>query len=171
MKRIIYLLLPLLGVSCDAVDDIFNIGTAEYGSPHVKFELKANVVDEQGNPIQGIEVRIGREGDDEWFERFDNNTGISDYLGNIDARGSLVFHNPKKSQAQFIDFDGELNGGEFETKYVDMSDLAELVEEGDGNWYNGGYRANVGQVVMHLSETQPDDENTESDENTETGNN
>ena len=171
MKRIIYLLLPLLGVSCDAVDDIFNIGTAEYGSPHVKFELKANVVDEQGNPIQGIEVRIGREGDDERFVRFDNETGISDYLGNIDASGRMPFLNPETSRAQFIDFDGELNGGEFETKYVDMSELVEHIEDGDGNWCNGGYRANVGQVVMHLSETQPDDENTESDENTEEGNN
>lgn len=171
MKRIIYLLLSLLGVSCDAVDDILNIGALEYGTPHVKFELKANVVDEQGNPIQGIEVRIGREGDDKRFERFDNETGISDYLGNIDASGRMPFLNPETSRAQFIDFDGELNGGEFETKYVDMSDLAELVEEGDGNWYNGGYRANVGQVVMHLSETQPDDENTESGENSEEGNN
>lgn len=171
MKRIIYLLLSLLGVSCDAVDDILNIGALEYGTPHVKFELKANVVDEQGNPIQGIEVRVGREGDDERFERFDDETGISDYLGNIDAKGRMFSLNPKKSRAQFVDFDGELNGGEFETKYVDMSELVEHIEDGDGNWCNGGYRANVGQVVMHLSDTQPDDENTESGENSEEGNN
>ena len=53
--------------SCD------HFGMVEYGCPTVNFSLKARVVDEAGNPIQGIEVRTEDGG------RFEYNTGFSDY--------------------------------------------------------------------------------------------
>ena len=149
MKRLLYILLGLLGLtSCD------HFGMAEYGCPNVSFSLKARVVDEAGNPIQGIEVRT------EEGARFEYNTGFSDYEGNIDAYGGY-FWPGAQNQMQFIDVDGEANGGEFETLTVKIENLIQT-EEGDGNWYNGAYTADMGTVTMKLKEKS--EENTDTPE-------
>lgn len=149
MKRLLYILLGLLGLtSCD------HFGMAEYGCPNVSFSLKARVVDEAGNPIQGIEVRT------EEGARFEYNTGFSDYEGNIDAYGGF-WPGVLNQKMQFIDVDGEANGGEFETLTVKIENLIQT-EEGDGNWYNGAYTADMGTVTMKLKEKS--EENTDTPE-------
>ncbi|MBR5206241.1 MAG: radical SAM-associated putative lipoprotein [Alistipes sp.] len=155
MKRLIYILFALLGFGFTSCEEI---GKAEYGVPHVSFKLKARVVDEAGKPIQGIEVRTE---DDEPFEY---NTGISDYKGNIDAYGGF-WPGAERGQVQFIDIDGEANGGEYETQLVKLTNV-EQIGAGDGNWHEGSYRVDVGTVVMKLKEVT-DEENTESEENSE----
>ena len=149
MKRLIYILLGLLGLtSCEHF-----IGVAEYGCPNVSFSLKARVVDEAGNPIQGIEVRT-EDGD-----HFEYKTGISDYQGYIDARGSF-WPGTQHGKVQFIDIDGEANGGEFETLTVQIKNASQT-QEGSGNWYEGAYAADLGTVTMKLkekSEETPDEE-------------
>ena len=127
-------------------------GAAEYGCPNVSFSLKARVVDEAGNPIQGIEVRA-EDGD-----RFEYNTGFSDYQGYIDAYGGF-WPGTERGKVQFIDIDGEANGGEFETLTVDVENATQT-EDGSGNWYDGAYTADMGTVTMKLKE--------KSEENTET---
>ena len=148
MKRLIYILLGLLGLtSCEHF-----IGAAEYGCPNVGFSLKARVVDEAGVPIQGIEVRTD-EG-----ANFEYNTGFSDYQGYIDARGSF-WPGTQHGKVQFIDIDGEANGGEFETLTVDIKNATQI-EEGSGGWYEGAYAADLGTVTMKLkeqSEETPDE--------------
>ena len=140
MKRLIYILLGLLGLtSCEHF-----IGAAEYGCPNVSFSLKARVVDEAGSPIQGIEVRTE---DDRQFEY---HTGFSDYQGYIDARGSF-WPGTERGKVQFIDIDGEANGGEFETLTVDIENATQT-EEGIGHWYEGAYTADLGTVIMKLKE-------------------
>ena len=134
--------------SCD------HFGMVEYGCPTVSFSLKARVVDEAGNPIQGIEVRTEDGG------RFEYNTGFSDYEGNIDAYGGY-FWPGAQNQMQFIDVDGEANGGEFETLTVKIENLIQT-EEGDGNWYEGAYTADMGTVTMKLKEKS--EENTDTPE-------
>lgn len=149
MKRLLYILLGLLGLtSCEHF-----FGAAEYGVPHVNFSLKARVVDEAGNPIQGIEVRTEEGG------RFEYNTGFSDYEGYIDASGGYFWPGAQNQKMQFIDIDGEANGGEFETLTVKIDNLIQT-EEGDGNWYDGAYTADMGTVTMKLKE--------QSEENTDT---
>ena len=147
MKRLIYILLGLLGfTSCE------HFGAVEYGTPNVSFSLKARVVDEAGAPIQGIEVRTE---DDRQFEY---NTGFSDYQGYIDARGSF-WPGTERGKVQFIDIDGEANGGEFETLTVDVNNATQT-EEGSGGWYEGAYAADLGTVTMKLkeqSEETPDE--------------
>ena len=133
--------------SCD------HFGMVEYGCPTVSFSLKARVVDEAGNPIQGIEVRT------EEGARFEYNTGFSDYEGNIDAYGGYFWPGAQNQKMQFIDIDGEANGGEFETLTVKIDNLIQT-EEGDGNWYDGAYTADLGTVTMKLKE--------QSEENTDT---
>lgn len=144
MKRLIYFLMALLGfgaISCDSID--FD-AAAEYGCPHVNFSLKARVIDEAGNPIQGIEVRT--KGD----HRFDNKTGFSDYMGNIDAYGSVW--PGSQYEVVFEDVDGEANGGQFESLELDITDKVRQTEEGSGSWYEGGYTADIGDVTMKLRE-------------------
>ena len=148
MKRLLYMLLGLLGLtSCEHF-----FGAAEYGCPNVSFSLKARVVDEAGTPIQGIEVRA-EDGD-----RFEYNTGFSDYQGYIDARGSF-WPGTQHGKVQFIDIDGEANGGEFETLTLQIENVTQT-EDGSGNWYDGAYTADMGTVTMKLKE--------KSEENTET---
>ena len=151
MKKLIYFLLALLGVSC-------NIGMrCEYGTPHVSFNLKARVVDENGNPIQGIEVTT-KDG-----YGFDDRTGVSDYLGNIDAHGSIW--PGTQCEVVFEDIDGPLNGGEFETLEMDISDKVVQTKEGDGNWNGGTFVAELGDVTMTLkSEDTQEEENTTEEE-------
>jgi putative lipoprotein (rSAM/lipoprotein system) len=156
MKRLIYILFALLGFGFASCEEI---GKAEYGVPHVSFKLKAHVVDEAGEPIQGIEVRT------EDDERFEYNTGISDYQGNIDAYGGF-WPGAENGRVQFIDIDGEANSGEFETQLVKLTNVEEL-EAGDGNWYHGAYRVDVGTVVMKLKEVTEEEENEENTESPE----
>jgi putative lipoprotein (rSAM/lipoprotein system) len=140
MKRLIYILLGLLGfTSCEHF-----IGAEEYGVPHVSFSLKARVVDEAGVPIQGIEVRTEGDG------RFEYNTGFSDYQGYIDAYGGF-WPGTEHGKVQFIDIDGEANGGEFETLTVDIENATQT-EEDSGHWYHGAYTADLGTVTMKLKE-------------------
>ena len=147
MKRLIYILLGLLGfTSCELFAPV------EYGCPNVSFSLKARVVDEAGVPIQGIEVRTERGG------HFEYNTGFSDYQGYIDANGTFR-PGTQHGKVQFIDIDGEANGGEFETLTVDIENATQT-EEGSGGWYEGAYAADLGTVTMKLkeqSEETPDE--------------
>ena len=53
MKKLLYMLLALLGISATGCD----FGRVEYGVPHVHFNLKARVVDEAGKPIEGIDEK------------------------------------------------------------------------------------------------------------------
>ena len=150
MKKLIYFLLALLGVSCDT-------GMVMYGVPHISFSLKARVVDEAGNPIQGIEVRT-KEGD-----YFTDRTGVSDYLGNIDAHGG--FWPGHQYEVVFYDNDGPQNGGEFEALEMDISDKVVQTKEGDGRWNEGTYVAELGDVTMTLkSEDAQEEENTTEEE-------
>jgi hypothetical protein len=60
---------------------------------------------------------------------------------------------------QFIDIDGEANGGEFEMLTVDIENATQT-EEGSGHWYEGTYTADLGTVTMKLkekSEEMPDE--------------
>ena len=151
MKRLLYILLGLLGLtSCD------HFGMAEYGCPNVSFSLKARVVDEAGKPIQGIEVRT-EDGD-----HFEYKTGFSDYQGYIDAYGGF-WPGTERGKVQFIDIDGEANGGEFETLTVQIENVTQT-QEGSGSWYDGAYTADLGTVTMKLKEKETTDEETPAEE-------
>lgn len=152
MKRLLYILLGLLGFGLQGCV------TAEYGTPHVSFRVKARVVNEAGEPIQGIEVRT------EKGARFEYSTGFSDYQGYIDAYCGFLFPGDQYHDLHFIDVDGEANGGEYETLVVDSKNINQI-EEGSGHWYEGSYIAEVGTVTLKLkaeaSDTESDNTNKE----------
>lgn len=150
MKRILNYLLGLLGVGAASC-----IPVAMYGTPHVEFSLSARVIDEAGNPIQGIEVRT-KSG-----QPFDHNTGIADYLGNIEAVSGSMWPD-EQYEVVFLDVDGEYNGGEFESLELDISGKVKQTKKGDGDWYQGSYKAELGDVTLTLK--AQDDNNTNEEE-------
>ena len=154
MKRLLYLLLGLLGISATGCDFM----RVEYGTPHVHFNLKARVIDEAGKPIEGIEARV-KESWGDYYQHFDNRTGVTNYLGEIDAHTSNMFS--MDHTIIFLDPDGEANGGEFETLTVDIENATQT-EEGSDSWYDGAYTADMGTVTMKLKEKS--EENTDTPE-------
>lgn len=154
MKKLLYMLLALLGISATGC-------RVEYGVPHVHFNLKARVVDEAGKPIEGIEARV-KSGHNNYDIPFENRTGVTNYLGEIDAHTSII--SIIEHDIIFIDPDGEANGGKFESKTVDIGDYIVQTDEGDGNWDSGSYVAEIGDVVMKLEPEAPEDENTNTEE-------
>lgn len=151
MKRLLNYLMGLMGIGVASC-----IPVAMYGTPHVEFSLSARVIDEAGNPIQGIVV-TSKEGC-----QFDYKTGLSDYLGNIDAYGGS-FWPGEQYKVVFHDVDGEYNGGEFESLELDISDKVTQTEKGEGDWYQGSFKAVVGDVTLKLKE-QSDENNNPNEE-------
>lgn len=159
MKRLIYFLMALVGFGAAGCEEF---SAAEYGCPNVNFRVTARVVDEAGEPIEGIRVGIYHE---EWdggyaCEDFEDRTGYTDYQGCIDAYGS-PFDVPDKLVIE--DVDGEANGGEYETQIVDVVGF-EQTEEGSGHWYGGAYEVHLGDVTMKLKTANTEDNNSEATE-------
>jgi putative lipoprotein (rSAM/lipoprotein system) len=140
MKRLIYFLLTLLGFGAWSCNSDWGDVVAEYGCPNMTFSLKARVVDEAGKPIEGIEVQTKNNA-----FYMDN---YSDAEGNIDLQVSMW---PDTNiDLIFTDVDGKENGGEFETLELNIADKVEQVAEGSGSWYEGGYKADLGDVTLKL---------------------
>ena len=157
MKKLLYMLLALLGISATGCDFM----RVEYGVPHVHFNLKARVVDEAGKPIEGIEARVKQSWGD-YNMPFENRTGVTNYLGEIDAHTANA--HSMEHTIVFLDPDGEANGGKFETKEVDIRKHIVQTDEGDGGWDNGSYVAEIGDVVMTLEPEVSEDEDTNTEE-------
>ena len=139
MKRFIYFLFALLGFGAVACDNGMH-DQVEYGCPTMTFSLKARVIDEEGNPIAGIEVQT--KGHVFYADNY------SDAEGNIDLTTGMW---PNINiDVIFTDVDGEENGGEFEALELNIADKVEQVKEGSGSWYEGGYKADLGDVTMTL---------------------
>ena len=58
----------------------------------------------------------------------------------------------------FLDVDGEYNGGEFESLELNIADKVKQTQKGDGDWYQGSYKAELGDVM--LTHKQVDNNNT-----------
>lgn len=138
MKKLIYLLLALLGFGAVSCEEIGEDVSGEYGCPHVNFSLKARVVNQMGEPIEGIKVRV------DWIEEY------TDPNGEINVNESVF--TGSQNRVRFEDVDGEANGGEFETLTLDITDKVEQTEDGSGSWYDGAFKAELGDVTMTLKE-------------------
>ena len=151
MKRLIYFLLSILGFAaagCDNAGCDNNEQMCMYGVPSAKYVVNARVVDPEGNPIKGIEVVVSES------EDFENKSArLIETTTNDD--GTLVENTthgwPRmKLYVRFTDVDGQENGGEFEEHIKDAYACHETnkIEEGDGDWYSGGYEVKVGEITL-----------------------
>ena len=111
MKRLINLLLLLLGfsaVSCNGDDEM----VCMYGVPTVDFHLIARVVDEENNPIRGIQIL-----DRHPNESFGYEGCYTDSNGRVNFKGK---NRSVPTKLLLKDVDGEENGGEFEDKLYEV---------------------------------------------------
>lgn len=108
---------------------------AEYGCPFAEYSVKGRVVDADKNPINNIEVLL-----DEfpWPVRTDED-------GSFHVSGE-AFPDMPTMTLRVTDTDGEENGGEFESKEVEVE--MEHVETGDGGWYEGRYESEDVEIVL-----------------------
>ena len=143
MKRLINLLLLLLGfsaVSCNS-DERENEGVCMYGVPTVDFHLVTRVVDEENNPIRGIQIL-----DSHPYESFGYEGCYTDSNGRVNFKGK---NRPVPTKLLLKDVDGEENGGEFEDKLYEVKyNEVRQIAEGDGEWYNGSYKITIDKIVM-----------------------
>ncbi|MBR5206640.1 MAG: hypothetical protein IKW52_05675 [Alistipes sp.] len=133
MKKFIYFMLVLLGVGFVGCDK------EEHDSYYVMY-FTARVVDEAGEPIQGIHSYLVE-------EEFNGRSGYSDYLGEISG---FVHASPYISgDVVFEDIDGEYNGGCFESVTLNIKSKMIGWDNTPDNWgYTGSAVISVGEVVM-----------------------
>ena len=113
---------------------------AEYGTPHAEFEIKGKVTDEQKVPLNGIAVVY-----DDQFHGSD--TLYTDQDGRFLLQGTMFPREEMK--LTFVDKDGELNGGLFETKSVEVA--LNQVEANNGAWDFGKFD---GEVEVELKKAE-----------------
>ena len=134
-------LLSLLGFSSCGENGLGGGGECLYGTPTSTFQVKGNVTDEEGNPIQGIktkvEVKYGRWAKDSIAYTDSNGNYL---LGNYSMTGSPTSQKEDIVKVIFEDVDGEANGGTFANDTVQGKDLTiKQTSERDGSWYLGSY--------------------------------
>ena len=134
MKKLLYLLLSLLGFTACNEGGAGGGMMCEYGTPTTDFTVKGKVTDAAGVPIKGIVVSS------KGLSSFTDGSGLSAVTGEdgtfvtnkievISVRGTLVF----------TDTDGDANGGDFASYDKDLSSLPKSqIKEGEG-WFRGEY--------------------------------
>ena len=124
--------LGLVGiVSCDGINNGTNNLVCEYGVPHADYEIIGTIlIKDTKEPIKNI--RVIHQYNPAWGD-----TIYSDEAGKYEFNYQefpLDVHKLK-----FEDADGLENGGEFETKEIEITFTeADKVKKGDG-WYEGKY--------------------------------
>lgn len=151
MKRLLYFIMALLGfsVSCNGVEDsLLNPDNGAevpmYGALFIEFHLSARVVDSEGEPIKGIKV-------------YSYGEPLEYYANGSDAEGNIYIKTPWRwydmpCVVEFVDTDGEANGGDFSSLELDITDKVTNSEGCDNEWCMGGYDAELGEVTMTKSE-------------------
>ena len=112
-------LLSMLGYGCSTSEDPTYV--PEYGVPITEYQIKGQVTDEGGTPVQGIKASLKQ-----IFLSADDKI---DYLGidsiQTDASGryQLNSYGSNKYKRLIVeDVDGEANGGEFLSDTLDIDD-------------------------------------------------
>ena len=131
MKRLMLLFAALLCVVVSGCDEIYEDYYCLYFS--------AEIVDEEGEPIQGIYAYP--EGG-----KFGGREGYSNHLGKIEAFGQI------KPSRRFVvcieDVDGEYNRGEYESVTIDITNMVKAPSAPDDYGFTGSDIVDLGRVVL-----------------------
>ena len=133
MKRLLYICIAivLLGTTgCEKNEH----------SPYYVLWLSAKVVDEVGEPIEGIHLYL--EGGE-----FVGRTGYTDYKGEIS--GARSYTPPMERWIVHIeDVDGEYNRGEYESVTIDITNRVKAPSAPDRSGFTGSDIVDLGRVVL-----------------------
>lgn len=142
--------LALLGFTgCSDINDAPDL----YGTPSVDYRVLGTVTDEEGKPLEGIQVVM--ENPYAWYYYDENGKPIESKRNPETGRmtpdtvytnkdGKFVSHKTEAFSTQELtmevqDIDGEANGGEFQSKRFTKNELEKkLLKKGDG-FYDGEY--------------------------------
>ena len=131
--KIIVVLLGMLGIfnSCKEQPEKYGMPPVEY-KPYANYGLNGTITNKETSyPIRGIQV----------IRQINSRDGDTVYT---DVKGQYAFYNifseHNTFQLKIEDIDYELNGGDFETKEIEVKYTPDdKVEEGDGNRYQGKF--------------------------------
>jgi putative lipoprotein (rSAM/lipoprotein system) len=118
-----------------------------YGSPTADFSAKGRVIDEKGQPIQGLQVILGNR----WHGENYNGTSykpIDSLQTGPNGEYEVFFASTipiTNLQIDVNDIDGEANGGTFESATVLVKDIQ--YEDGKG-WYEGSAEILVPDITL-----------------------
>lgn len=131
MRRLIFCIFALAS--------LFVVGCEEKNEPYYVLWAYGTVVDEAGEPIQGI--RAYPEG-----SSFYGREGYTNYLGEF---GGSVHLTPRDRWIiYFEDVDGDYNGGEYEGLSVDITDKVTPPGKPDEWGYSGSCMVKLDTVVL-----------------------
>ena len=138
MKRLMILAMVLCGVALASCEK------EPKNDPYYVLYFSAHVVDEAGNPIQGIYAYPEP-------NAFYGRTGYSDYQGVIS--GFVHLHPSEIHNIVFEDVDGEYNGGIYETVTLNLREKVSGLGNKPDEWgFVGSDVVDLGDVVMKLKE-------------------
>lgn len=134
MKKLLYLLLGILGFTACGEGGAGGGMVCEYGTPTADFTVKGKVTDADGKPIKGIEISS------KGLSSFIDGSGLSAVTA---EDGAFVTNKIKEfgvgGTLVFTDTDGEANGGEFVTLEKQISTLPQKQIKDGERWYRGEY--------------------------------
>lgn len=134
MKKLLYLLLGILGFTACGEGGAGGGMMCEYGTPTADFTVKGKVTDADGKPIKGIEISSKDlssfiDGSGLSAVTAEDGTFVTNKIKEFGVGGTLVF----------TDTDGEANGGEFVTLEKQISTLPQKQIKDGERWYRGEY--------------------------------
>ena len=133
MRRIIFVILAV------AICTLVGCEKEVKNDPYYVLTVVGTVVDEAGEPIQGIHAYP--EGGD-----FEGRDGYTDYLGKFGGHAHLA---PRNQWTMiFEDVDGDYNGGEYEMLTVDISQKVTAPIAPDEWGYSGSGYVEMGTIVL-----------------------
>ena len=131
-------ILGVLGFSACGDDDPAETASA-YGTPTANYIYTGTVTDKEGNPIEGIDVVF--HGIVE--STMNASLVVKTYEDGTFRTGYLSTSRTRVKTIDFVDRDGEANGGDFESQTLEVKDLdSKKVTEGSG-WYEGDFEVKV----------------------------
>ena len=123
-----------------------------YGTPTFDYQADGRVVDEEGEPIEGIRVKVTL--GNRWSDKIDGTQveGGVVYSGKDGSFETKKFEQIEIYSLTAIDVDGEENGGEFETQEVRIDTMRPTYSKGGTQKYE-----NI-EIVMTEKVTEEDKE-------------
>ena len=131
MRRLMFCLFVLAALAM--------AGCEEKHEPYYVLYVYGTVVDEMGEPIQGIYAYP--EGG-----AFAGRNGYADYLGAFGGFDHLAPRN--RWIMHFEDVDGEYNGGEYESLSIDITDMVTPPCQPDEWGFSGSCMVQMGNIVL-----------------------
>ena len=118
--------------------------TSMYGTPTVDYQAKGHITDEEGNPIEGIQIKVEA-------QTYIDQTAEPEVV----YSSSKGLYTTKKYKDQPIlylhisDIDGEENGGKFEEKVINLQEMKPILDKSKaGDWYEGVYVYTVNASLL-----------------------